>query len=67
MGERRVRNAPGSSSNPLKRRLLLAKALDLQLGVTDLPLVIQDKQFDAQGRLRYRPNAHEAMTHCSLP
>ena len=39
----------------------LAKALDLQLGVTDLPLVIQDKQFDAQGRLRYRPNAHEAM------
>ena len=39
----------------------LAKALDLQLGVTDLPLVIQDKQFDAQGRLRYQPNAHEAM------
>jgi suppressor of ftsI/bilirubin oxidase len=39
----------------------LAKALDLQLGVTDLPLVIQDKQFDAQGRLLYRPNAHESM------
>ena len=39
----------------------LAKALDLQLGVTDLPLVIQDKQFDAQGRLRYQPDAHEAM------
>ena len=39
----------------------LAKALDLQLGVTDLPLVIQDKQFDTQGRLRYQPNAHEAM------
>ena len=39
----------------------LAKALDLQLGVTDLPLVIQDKQFDEQGRLRYQPNAHEAM------
>lgn len=39
----------------------LNKALDLQLGVTDLPLVIQDKQFDAQGRLRYRPNAQESM------
>ena len=39
----------------------LAKALDLQLGVTDLPLVIQDKQFDAQGALVYRPNAHESM------
>ncbi len=39
----------------------LAKALDLQLGVTDLPLVIQDKQFDVQGRLRYQPNGHEAM------
>ncbi len=39
----------------------LAKALDLQLGVTDLPLVIQDKQFDVRGRLRYQPNGHEAM------
>ena len=39
----------------------LAKALDLQLGVTDLPLVIQDKQFDAQGKLLYRPNGHESM------
>jgi suppressor of ftsI/bilirubin oxidase len=39
----------------------LAKALDLQLGVTDLPLVIQDKQFDAQGKLLYKPSAHEAM------
>ncbi len=39
----------------------LAKALDLRLGVTDLPLVIQDKQFDAQGKLHYRPNAHESM------
>ena len=45
----------------------LSKALDLQLGVTDLPLVIQDKQdkqdkqFDAQGRLRYQPNAQESM------
>lgn len=39
----------------------LAKALDLKLGVTDLPLVIQDKQFDAQGKLVYRPNAYESM------
>jgi blue copper oxidase len=39
----------------------VAKALNLQLGVTDLPLVIQDKQFDAQGALIYRPNAHESM------
>lgn len=39
----------------------LAKALDLKLGVTDLPLVIQDKQFDAQGALVYRPNAQESM------
>jgi blue copper oxidase len=39
----------------------LATALDLKLGVTDLPLVIQDKQFDAQGKLQYRPNMHETM------
>jgi blue copper oxidase len=39
----------------------LAKALDLQLGVTDLPLVIQDKRFDAQGKLLYKPNMHDAM------
>ena len=39
----------------------LAKALDLQLGVTDLPLVIQDKQFDAEGKLRYQPNPQESM------
>ncbi len=37
------------------------QALDLQLGVTDLPLVIQDKQFDAQGKLVYKPEMHEAM------
>ena len=39
----------------------LAKALDLQLGVTDLPVVIQDKQFDPQGKLRYQPNTQESM------
>ncbi|MDP1693070.1 MAG: multicopper oxidase domain-containing protein [Burkholderiaceae bacterium] len=39
----------------------LNQALDLRLGETDLPLVIQDKQFDAQGKLLYKPDAHEAM------
>ena len=39
----------------------LSKALDLQLSVTDLPLVIQDKRFDAQGKLVYQPNAQESM------
>ena len=39
----------------------LTQALDLQLGVTDLPIVIQDKQFDAQGKLLYKPGMHEAM------
>ena len=39
----------------------LAQALDLKLGDTDLPLVIQDKRFDAQGALHYRPDAHESM------
>ena len=39
----------------------LNKALDLRLGETDVPLVIQDKQFDATGKLRYQPNMHESM------
>ena len=39
----------------------LAKALDLRLGETDLPLVIQDKQFDASGKLHYKPNMNESM------
>ena len=39
----------------------ISKALDLQLGVTDLPLVVQDKQFDALGKLVYKPGMHEAM------
>lgn len=39
----------------------LAKSIDLKLGETDLPLVIQDKQFDAQGKLHYKPNGQEAM------
>lgn len=39
----------------------LSKALDLRLGETDVPLVIQDKQFDAAGKILYRPNMHESM------
>ena len=39
----------------------LANALDLRLGETDVPLVIQDKQFDASGKLHYKPNMHESM------
>lgn len=39
--------------------LALQKALDLKLGVTDIPLVIQDKKFDGQGRLVYAPNEEE--------
>lgn len=33
----------------------LQKALDLRLGVSDIPLVIQDKRFDARGMLVYAP------------
>ena len=39
--------------------LALQKALDLKLGVTDIPIVIQDKKFDGQGRLLYTPNEEE--------
>lgn len=39
--------------------LALQKALDLKLGVTDIPLVIQDKKFDGAGRLVYNPNQEE--------
>ena len=33
----------------------LRNALDLQLGVTDIPLIIQDKSLDANGNLLYNP------------
>lgn len=33
----------------------LAQALDLRFGETDIPLVLQDKQFDASGKLVYAP------------
>ena len=39
----------------------LASALDLNFGETDLPLVIQDKRFNAAGELVYAPDANERM------
>jgi blue copper oxidase len=39
--------------------IALQKALELELGVTDIPVVIQDKQFDGQGRLVYAPSKEE--------
>jgi blue copper oxidase len=41
--------------------LRLSTALDLKLGETDLPLVIQDKRFNAAGELVYQPTAMEQM------
>lgn len=39
----------------------LARSLDLKLGETDLPLVIQDKRFNAAGELVYQPSPMEKM------
>ena len=39
----------------------LVKALDLRLGETDLPVVLQDKQFDMHDKLHYKPNVQESM------
>lgn len=33
----------------------LKQALDLQYGITDIPLIIQDKTFDSNGNLVYNP------------
>jgi blue copper oxidase len=41
--------------------LQLARMLDLKLGETDLPLVIQDKRFNAAGELVYQPSPMEKM------
>lgn len=41
--------------------LALREALDLQLGVTDLPLVIQDKRLNRAGELVYNPSGMERM------
>ncbi len=39
----------------------LSKALDLRLGETDIPLVIQDKRFDGAGKMLYQPNMGDTM------
>ncbi|HET7157489.1 MAG TPA: multicopper oxidase domain-containing protein, partial [Burkholderiales bacterium] len=39
--------------------LALERALDLELGVTDIPLLIQDRSFAADGSLAYAPGARE--------
>jgi len=39
--------------------LALQKALDLRLGETDIPLVLQDRRFDDRGALVYAPSADE--------
>lgn len=39
--------------------LALQRALDLELGVSDIPLMIQDKRFDANGALLYAPDSRE--------
>ena len=41
--------------------LRLARVLDLKLGETDLPLVIQDKRFNPAGELVYQPSMMEKM------
>lgn len=38
----------------------LRKELDLALGDTEIPLVLQDREFDAQGRLHYAPTAGQS-------
>jgi len=37
----------------------LRRSLDLALGETEIPLVLQDRNFDAQGRLEYRISREE--------
>lgn len=39
--------------------LALQRALDLKLGETDIPLLIQDKRFEQDGSLAYAPGAHD--------
>ena len=43
-----------------REELALARALDLELGETDVPLLIQDKRFADDGSLRYAPGAKDA-------
>jgi FtsP/CotA-like multicopper oxidase with cupredoxin domain len=41
--------------------LALSRELDLTLGVTDLPIVLQDKRFDAHGGLVYAPSNEDLL------
>ncbi|MBI4469417.1 MAG: multicopper oxidase domain-containing protein [Acidobacteria bacterium] len=41
--------------------LALRNNLDLRLGETDIPLVLQDKQFSSEGELIYDPNTADRM------
>ena len=40
--------------------IALRKELALALGESEIPLVLQDKEFDAQGRLQYVPSAAQS-------
>jgi suppressor of ftsI/bilirubin oxidase len=40
--------------------IALRKELALALGESEIPLVLQDKEFDAQGRLQYTPSAAQS-------
>jgi suppressor of ftsI/bilirubin oxidase len=42
-----------------REELALARALDLELGDTDIPLLLQDKRFAEDGTLRYAPHAKD--------
>lgn len=42
-----------------EEELALQKALDLRLGATDIPLVLQDRRFDDSGQLVFAPNSEE--------
>ncbi|HET9403269.1 MAG TPA: multicopper oxidase domain-containing protein [Burkholderiales bacterium] len=42
-----------------EEELALQQALDLKLGESDVPLLIQDRRFDDAGRLLYAPAAEE--------
>jgi blue copper oxidase len=41
--------------------LALQKSLDLRLGETDIPLVLQDRRFDDNGQLAFNPAADEQL------
>ena len=41
--------------------IALQKALDLSFGVTDVPLIIQDRRFDGDGRLVFAPTRDERL------